>query len=109
MIDHSRIAELTEEIGAEDLAEVANVFLDESDEVVEKLKSGQTSNIAEALHFLKGSALNLGLTTLAQLCHEGEQAATKGTTTPLDLEELTRVYEASKVAFLVMLENKNAA
>lgn len=110
MIDWARLNELRSEIGAEDLAEVAASFLDEADEVVGRLtNSGSAPELAAQLHFLKGSALNLGLKDFAALCQEGERRLAGTGTAPPDLARLVSVYEASKAAFRGALAHGNAA
>lgn len=79
MVDWGRVNELREEIGIEDFQEVLTLFLDEADEAMGRL--WQTSDSAEIeadLHFLKGSALNLGLEELASICQAGERSAAQG-------------------------------
>ena len=76
MIDWARVGELRDEIGCEDFAEVVSLFLEEADEVVQRLGACADAKALEsALHFLKGSALNLGFERLAQLCQDGERRA----------------------------------
>jgi HPt (histidine-containing phosphotransfer) domain-containing protein len=110
MIDWGRLNELRDEIGAEDLAEVAGVFLDEADEVMDRVARGQSVGRMEAeLHFLKGSALNLGLRAFADLCQDGEKRAAGGDPDPVDLARLADLYAASKAAFLGALAQDSAA
>ena len=98
MIDWDRVASLRAEIGAEDFAEVAEMFLDEADEVVARLRAGGFGPGLEAeLHFLKGSALNLGLRELAGLCNIGEKRASKGE--PVDVARVIQSYATSRAAF----------
>jgi HPt (histidine-containing phosphotransfer) domain-containing protein len=104
MIDWDRVDELRSEIGAEDFAEVVTLFLDEADEVAAKLSdiSGAKA-IENALHFLKGSALNLGFRDLANICQEGERRAAGGET-GFDLGPVIACYEESKSAFELGLD-----
>ena len=60
MIDWPRVTELREEVGAEDFGEVVEIFLEEVEEVIGKLEGGDRGQLEQDLHFLKGSALNLG-------------------------------------------------
>jgi len=100
MIDWGRVRELRDEIGAEDFAEVVQLFLEETDEVVIKLGAGISSqDIESALHFLKGSALNLGFQDLANLCQTGEKAAAQGHHDTIDLNQVVDIYETSKAVF----------
>lgn len=92
LIDTCRLAELRDEIGAGELGEVVAIFLDETDQVVARLRTGRAADPAADLHFLKGSALNLGLAAFAGFCHEGEQRA------GADGKELASLYQASKQA-----------
>jgi HPt (histidine-containing phosphotransfer) domain-containing protein len=98
MIDWDRVASLRAEIGADDFAEVADMFLVEADEVIERLLAGSAGAELEAhLHFLKGSALNLGFADLAVLCSEGEKRAAGGEA--VDVARVIRCYASSRLAF----------
>lgn len=99
MIDWTRVTELRDEIGGEDFAEVVTLFLQEADDVVQSLPTCvEAKAIGSALHFLKGSALNLGFATLAQLCQEGERLAAGGNP-QVDVAQVVAAYDASKSAF----------
>lgn len=99
MIDWGRVNDLAAEIGADDLAEVVALFLEEADEVIERITTEAGAGPLEAdLHFLKGAALNLGFESFAALCQEGELRAATGDTA-VDLVEICSVYSASKQAF----------
>jgi HPt (histidine-containing phosphotransfer) domain-containing protein len=101
MIEWGRLAELRAEIGDEDLAEVVTLFLEEADEAVGRISRGLSDAEMEAqLHFLKGSALNLGLKDLSALCQEGERLAGQGNGGAVDPGRIADVYQASKTAFL---------
>lgn len=110
MIDWGRVRELRDEIGAEDFAEVVQLFLEETDEVAERLGSHMPENDVEsALHFLKGSALNLGFKDLANLCQAGEKAAALSKFDVIDLNQVVAIYERSKTAFDLGQKSENAA
>ena len=99
MIDWTRVARLREELGDEDFAEVADLFLEEVDEVVDRMHAAQgPEQLAADLHFLRGSALNLGFRDLAQLCAEGEGGA--ATPPAAFLQRLTACYAESRQLFL---------
>ena len=99
MIDWARVTELQNEIGAEDFADVVLLFLEEADEVVAKLPGcTDAPSLEAALHFLKGSALNLGFQTLAQLCQTGERLAAMGDTA-IARAAVAQASDASKAAF----------
>jgi histidine phosphotransfer protein HptB len=101
MIDWKRVAELQTEIGTDGFAEVAEMFLEEADETVLTLTSGPAPDEVEGLlHFLKGSALNLGLSDLAALCQEGERKAAAGQGAAVDTAAVAALYRASRQALL---------
>lgn len=109
MIDWERVKELRGEIGADDFAEVVEMFLDEADEAVKRLTPALTAKAMEAdLHFLKGAALNLGFVALSGLCQDGERRAGAGSIT-VDLQAVAKVYSDSKAAFQTGLDRALAA
>lgn len=100
MISWSRVAELKEEIGEEDFAEVAEMFLEEVDEVIERLRKSPDPGLYEQdLHFLKSSSLNLGFEELSRLCGEGERMAAQGNPDAVELGPVFETYSASKEVF----------
>ena len=100
MIDWNRVRELKDEIGEEDFAEVADMFIAEVDEVIERLREAPDPARYEAdLHFIKSSALNLGFTDLSELCQAGERQAADGAPDSVDLAPVFASYDASKAAF----------
>ena len=106
MIDWQRVASLKDEIGEEDFAEVVPLFLDEVASTADMLRSEpDLSRLEEDLHFLKGSALNLGFEQFSALCHAGEQAAASGNASDVDIDEILGCFEDSKTAFEAGLEN----
>lgn len=97
MIDWARIEDLRSEIGGEDFLEVVDMFLDEADEVVGRLGGPPMPDQVESqLHFLKGAALNLGLSDLAAHCQDGERRAANGDAATVDLAKVIAVYNASR-------------
>ncbi|MDJ0628483.1 MAG: Hpt domain-containing protein [Rhodobacter sp.] len=111
MIDWQRVDELRDEVGAEDFLEVVDIFLEEVDEVAERLRQAPDPATYEAeLHFLKGSALNLGFDALGSLCAEGERMSAEGDAANVDLTCILSAYETSKTEFLTRLGlTRNAA
>lgn len=108
-VDWERLAELRDEIGADALAEVVGLFLEEADEVIERLGADAGATVLESdLHFLKGAALNLGFSEFAALCQDGERRAAMGDTT-VDLGAVRASYAASKLALLAGMEGAQAA
>jgi histidine phosphotransfer protein HptB len=101
MIDWKRVDELKEEIGADGFAEVADMFLDEAEGAVQALLRGLPAEEIEGqLHFLKGSALNLGLSELAAICQDGERQAAVGEAMLVDVSIVVSVYRASRASLL---------
>lgn len=101
MIDWARVRELKDEIGAEDFAEVAEMFIAEVEEVIDRLKTApDPTRYEEDLHFIKSSALNLGFDDLSTLCQNGERKAASGDAENVDLAPVFSCYVASKAAFL---------
>ena len=110
MIDWDRVNELRDEIGAEDFAEVVEIFLEEVEEEITKLRSvTDKSTLESPLHFLKGSALNLGFEAFSQLCQAGETAAATGAGDTVDIAQVLKCYDASKANFLSALSTLDAA
>lgn len=101
MIDWQRVTELREEIGEEDFREVAEMFLEEADDGVSRLKAGVPEDSLEAeYHALKGSGLNLGLSEFAKICADAEQHASAGAFENIDASVAVASYEASRTEFL---------
>lgn len=110
MIDWVRVAELRSEIGAESFAEVAELFLQEADEAIARLAGVPAPESVEgSLHFLKGSALNLGFSELAALCQDGERMAAGGAPQDVDLARVRHSYAESKEEFLRGVARLSAA
>lgn len=101
MINWARVNELKAEIGEDDFAEVADLFLEEVEEVICRLKSTPKPDLFEQdMHFLKSSSLNLGFDQLSKLCGEGEREAAAGNYDAVPLTPVFQTYDASKQAFL---------
>ena len=101
MISWERVSELRDEIGEEDFAEVAEMFMEEVEDVILRLRSGSApETLEEELHSLKGSALNLGFRHLAELCQEGEKQAAGRDFASIRLNTIFSAYEKSKQDFI---------
>lgn len=100
MICWERVNELRDEVGVQDFAEVVEIFLEEVDEVMARLRAGPDPSTYETeLHFLKGSALNLGFEALSDLCSKSEATARGPDRDSIDLLAVIQTYEKSKMAF----------
>ncbi|WP_417205950.1 Hpt domain-containing protein [Antarctobacter sp.] len=111
MIDWSRVDELVDEIGPEDFGEVADLFLEEVENAITHLESGEGNPVVteEQMHFLKGASMNLGFETLAQLCRAGEKAAAAGTPEAVSPAEVRKAFEESRIQFQKGLPDRLAA
>lgn len=101
MINWARVDELKDEIGTEDFAEVADLFMEEVEEVIARLKTDPNPSLLEKdLHFLKSSSLNLGFDALSRLCAIGESAAAAGNFDEIKLVPIFDMFTSSKQAFI---------
>lgn len=98
MINTNRINELKDEVGEDDMEEVIALFCEEVEEVLETLHTTSPSNMAAQLHFLKGSALNIGLEAVSDLCRQEELNLRNDPTHATDVAALKTTYEQSKQA-----------
>lgn len=106
MIDWSRVSELREEIGAADFDEVVEIFLEEVEGVLTKLRAGDRTQLEQDLHFLKGSALNLGFRQFSNQCQQGERASAQGASDSVNLTDIIALYDNSKTVFLNELPSR---
>lgn len=100
MVDWDRFGELREEIGDDDCDEVVELFFLEVEEAIGRLMLPGSAAEREAdLHFLKGSAVNLGFTSFGSLCARGELRASQGTIDDSEVRAVIDSYRKSRVAF----------
>ena len=110
MIDWDRVSELRSEIGDDGFDEVVELFLDEVEEVVMRLGSApDPARYEEDLHFLKGSAWNLGFADFGALCQDGERKAAAGRQDEIDISSVLACYGASKKQFMSEVEARRSA
>lgn len=110
MINWSRVNELREEVGPDDFDEVVKLFLEEVEEVIGRLRrDADRSQLEQELHFLKGSALNLGFAAFSDLCQDGERLSAAGKAGNVDLGAIVDGYDQSKTAFFAELQANIAA
>ena len=105
MINWPRGKELRQEVGEEDFDEVVELFLEEVEGVISKLRTGDRGALEQDLHFLKGSAMNLGFDAFSDLCLAGERQSASGAAGSVDLDAVISAYEKSKTQFLAELPN----
>lgn len=110
MIDWNRVMELREEVGSDDFIEVAELFISEVDEVLDRLGTGaNVATLENDLHFLKGAALNLGFRDFAELCRDGELSAAGSDFGSVDIGAVTACFAASKTDFVAGLAQRMAS
>ncbi|MCO4776140.1 MULTISPECIES: Hpt domain-containing protein [Lentibacter] len=95
MINWNKADELREDIGVDDFGEIVEVFLQEVEEELATLTDKPVAELPASMHFLKGSALNLGFEDFAEKCRQGERAANQ-----IEISALLSCYNASKKQFL---------
>jgi HPt (histidine-containing phosphotransfer) domain-containing protein len=101
MIDWDRLRELRNEIGTDEFAEVVEIFLEEVDSEITMLRNQHDlKNLEAQLHFLKGSALNLGFVDFSALCQHGEFSASCGQADLVDVQAILKCYTQSRSAFI---------
>lgn len=110
MIDWGRVSELRDEVGIEDFCEVSAMFLEEvEDTMARMITTPDLSTMEEDMHFLKGSALNLGFAHFSDLCQAGESAAGNGQPETICLNDIFDSYTESKTVFKEQLGSLIAA
>lgn len=100
MIDWERVAALRDEVGEDGFALIVDLFLEEVSAALDRLPQVPPAEREAVLHFLKGSALNLGFEALGTLCAEGERRAALGGV--VDPAPITALFTASHRAFLAV-------
>jgi len=110
MLDWNRVAELREEVGEDAFDEVVEMFLEEVEEVFGELKAKvATLDLPNQMHFLRGSALNLGFADLANLCFEAEVQAQRSGCEAVDIGLILTAFDASKIILIDGLQTRFAA
>jgi HPt (histidine-containing phosphotransfer) domain-containing protein len=110
MIDWDQVRKLRDEIGADAFGEVVDLFLEEVETEIAKLRAPPpTLDLEAQLHFIKGSALNLGFAEFAELCQRGEAAAAGGQADSVDLTGVLDCFDRSRAAFMASLRSEMMA
>ena len=100
MLNISRIMELKSEVGEDDFAEVVELFCEEMEEILDALHFANRSSLAEKLHFLKGSAMNIGLDAVGDLCRSEELRLSADQNATPNIAAIRATYDASKSELL---------
>lgn len=95
MIDWTRVAELQDDLGVEDFEEITVLFMEEVDGCLDQLAKDSGGSFAEQLHFLKGSAANLGFRAMQQICEQLEASRDES-----EIPRLIEAYGTSKQVFV---------
>lgn len=95
MVNWDRITELKEEVGEEDLAEVLALFCEEVEEALGALSTTDANSLKGHLHFLKGSALNIGLDQVSALCREAEQSLANDPKSVIATDAIRTAYQSA--------------
>ena len=93
MIDWDRLDGLRADIGEEDFADIAFVFVAEITESLDRLRTSPALAVAADFHFLRGSAANLGFVAMVDACQTAEQACRAGE--PPDIAAVADSFAAS--------------
>ncbi|MCQ0970886.1 Hpt domain-containing protein [Paracoccus sp. TK19116] len=99
MIDWDRVNELRDEVGEEEFEPVLELFIDEVEHLVMQLSLDDSAQLERFMHFLKGSAWNLGFADFGARCGEIEALAAAGDLAGVSLEDLVACYSSSKRIF----------
>jgi HPt (histidine-containing phosphotransfer) domain-containing protein len=101
VIDWEQVKRLRNDVGHEEFDEIIELFLEEVESIVEKLRGPPViEELENDLHSLKGSAMNLGFKQFSELCFDGEKKASEGNTDEIDIVAITTSFDASKAKFL---------
>ncbi len=98
MIDRTRVGELRQEVGEDDLAEVVVLFCEEVEETLGRIQAPAARIVPDDLHFLKGSALNIGLIEMAGLCQLAEKALRSDPGATPDIPEIAQAFAKARQA-----------
>lgn len=104
MIDRARVDELRTEVGPEDLAEVVLLFCEEVEETLDRITAHPSPSLAEDLHFLKGSALNIGMTELGALCQTAEKSLRADPQAQPDLAAIAAAFRKARQALYLEID-----
>ena len=102
MINTIRLHELRDEIGADNLAEVVDMFLAETEDAILRISRAALVT-ADDMHFLKGSAFNIGLNDLGHCCAMAEESLRKDGSFQPDLAEISALFDAGRLALKAAL------
>ncbi|MEX5727988.1 HPt (histidine-containing phosphotransfer) domain-containing protein [Rhodovulum iodosum] len=101
MIDWKQVADLRDEVGEDAFEEVVSLFLEEVDGVIARLViAPAAATLADDLHFIRGSAVNLGFEAFCDVCRAAERQLRRTGADSVALAPLIDAYRNSKQSFL---------
>lgn len=116
MIDWGRVAAVRHEVGEAEFRPIIELFLDEIEGAIMGIApqdaaggvAGDAASLRHALQFMKGCALNIGLTALCQTCDAWEAMLLQGRQASLQVDSLMESYAASRQALMRDIEARTA-
>ena len=105
MIDWTHINRLRHEVGEDSFTEIVGLFFAEVKEVFDRVRANGATHTD--MHFLKGSAANLGFVEFSKACQIAEHALIAQDETA-DLESVYRSFNASCASFTEGLAKRSA-
>lgn len=105
MLDKARLSELREEVGDSDIAEIVGLFCEEVEETLERLIGAARPPTPDDFHFLKGSALNVGMIQLGALCRSAETALRKDPGATPDIATITVAFRNARAALVAEMSD----
>lgn len=109
MIDWKRVTSMREEVGEHEFRPLVELFLDEIEDAIMGVAPSDRVALRHALHFMKGCALNMGLTGFCLVCDGWERALTDEHATFPHIDALKDSYSASKQVLMRDLDRMTLA
>lgn len=109
MIDWGRVAAVRHEVGEVEFLPIIELFLDEIEGAIMAIAVGDAASLRRSLQFMKGCALNIGLTALCQTCDAWETMVIEGRGSALQIDSLMESYALSKQALMRDLDQGTGA
>tara|TARA_R110000787_G_scaffold40444_2_gene100521 strand:- start:9563 stop:9934 length:372 start_codon:yes stop_codon:yes gene_type:complete len=104
MIDWAYVNGLRAGIGKDSFNEIVQVFFDETEDTLKRLEDAHRPiDITEELHFLQGSALNMGFVGFSAECRKSHDMSTDNADDMRHTAGLLATYGKSKTLFLSAL------
>lgn len=105
MLDWTHIIRLRQEVGEDSFAEIVDLFFAEVNEVFERIRNNGAKHTD--MHFLKGSAANLGFAEFSKACQIAEHALLTEDG-EADIQSVFSSFEASCESFSEGLAKRRA-